>query len=327
MIESVDILIVDDLKENHLVMESVIDDEEINLVKAYSGEEALALCMKHSFAVILMDVQMPGMDGFETASLLRGIEKTKNIPIIFVTAISKEKRSIFKGYEVGAVDYLFKPIDPIILKSKVRIFKELYQQKRTIERQAEELKLIIQELNTIEEEKNELENISVEDPLTKAYNRRGLMQLFRTHWKNCIRYSLPISIILFDLDRFKNYNDNYGHIKGDSVLISVADCANSILYRPEDYLGRYGGEEFLIVMPNTTLEGAKRVAKRLHTAVEEMRIPHEYNDDFQWVTVSSGVATIYPNEFAEIEDFINEADKVMYQAKKSGRNEIKTVML
>lgn len=327
MIDKVDILIVDDLKENHLVMDSIIDDEEVNLVKAFSGEEALALCAKHSFAVIFMDVQMPGMDGFETATLLRGIEKTKLIPIIFVTAISKEKKSIFKGYEVGAVDYVFKPVDPIILRSKVRIFKELYQQRMLIQKQAEELKQTLRELNSVEEERDELENISLQDSLTKVYNRRGVMKLLNTHVKNCRRYQLPISILMFDLDRFKYYNDNYGHVKGDDVLARVAECASSILFRAEDYVGRYGGEEFIIVMPNTNLEGAKKVAKRLQEALVVANIEHRFNGDFGKITVSSGSATVFPTEEFDVSKFIHEADQMMYLSKNSGRNTYNFVML
>lgn len=319
----VDVLIVDDLKENHMVMEGVLDDPELNLVKAMSGEEALSLCMSHSFAVIFMDVQMPGMDGFETAELLRGIEKTKHIPIIFVTAISKEKASIFKGYEVGAIDYLSKPIDPVVLQSKARVFKEMYRQKQLIEMQAAELEDQVRELTRISDEKNELENISMEDSLTRIYNRRGTDKLLKAHWRNCIRYNLPMAIILFDLDRFKNYNDNYGHLKGDDVLTAVAKTAESTLYRAEDFIGRYGGEEFVIVMPNTHLEGALEVANRLNKAIKDLNIDHAYNGDFGYVTVSSGIAITYPVKEQEIKGLIDEADKAMYLAKNNGRNQIR----
>lgn len=318
--DKVDILVVDDIKENHLVMDSVIDDEEINIVKAFSGEEALALCAKHDFSIIFMDVQMPGMDGFETATLLRGIEKTKFIPIIFVTAINKEKKSVFKGYEIGAVDYIFKPIDPIILRSKVRIFKELYQQRIMIQKQADELKAMVKELTSVEEERDELENISMEDSLTKVYNRRGVMKLLETHWKNCIRYQLPLSLLLFDLDRFKLYNDNYGHVKGDEVLLKIAQGVKEVLFRAEDYIGRYGGEEFIVVMPNTNLEGAKKVADRLHEGIDKLRLEHKFNNEHGIVTVSSGLVTMYPDGSRSISGLIEEADRMMYLSKDSGRN-------
>lgn len=323
MKDKVDILIVDDLKENHLVMESVLDDDELHIVKALSGEEALSLCMQHDFGVIFMDVQMPGMDGFETAELLRGIEKTKHIPIIFVTALSKEKASIFKGYEVGAVDYLSKPIDPIILRSKARIFKELYKQKRIIEKQAFDLREKVDELTRLIEEKDELENIAMQDALTSIYNRRGVEKLTQMHWKNCIRYRLPFSLLMFDIDHFKNYNDNYGHVQGDVVLKQVAQAVKKALFRAEDFVGRFGGEEFLVVMPNTKLDGALEVAERIGQVITALHLVHEFNEDYGIVTVSTGVACIYPEGSSTIEMLIKAADDAMYTAKNNGRNQIR----
>lgn len=282
--------------------------------------------MTHSFAVILMDVQMPNMDGFETAEILRSIEKTKYTPIIFVTAISKEKKSIFKGYEIGAVDYLFKPIDPIILKSKVRIFKDLYKQKEMIRRQAMELELRVRELTEVQEENDRLESLSLEDPLTQIYNRRGIDKLIAMHWKNCIRYSLPISVIMLDIDNFKNYNDNYGHIAGDDVLKVVSGELNKIIYRPGDLVGRFGGEEFIVVLPNTDHVGAVAVAEKIKSAVYEKNILHKYNCDFNRITISLGVSSICPCQNADYLELVKNADKAMYVAKDSGRNCLKSTM-
>ncbi|MGB3368539.1 MAG: diguanylate cyclase [Acidaminobacteraceae bacterium] len=315
------ILIVDDLKENHLVMESVLTDPELNIIKAMSGEEALSLCLEHDFAVVFMDVQMPGMDGFETAELLRSIERTKNIPIIFVTAISKEQKSIFRGYEAGAVDYLFKPIDPIILKSKARIFKDIYNQRMLIEKQAEELELKVEELENLKAENDILESISMEDCLTCIYNRRGLNRFSKMHWKNCERYELDYSVILIDIDRFKNYNDNYGHLNGDSVLREVASVIKNSLYRSEDIVGRYGGEEFLVIMPNVDSAGAISIAKRIEEGISELNIIHEYNDSKGRLTVSMGIASVIPNEKYSLEELLDEADKLLYKAKHNGRNQ------
>lgn len=249
MDEKVNVLVVDDVRENHLVMNSVLNDPEINVINAMSGEEALKLCTNHSFAVILMDVQMPGMDGFETAELLRSIERTKKIPIIFVTAISKEKKAIFRGYEIGAVDYLFKPIDALVLRSKVNTFKELYQQRRMLELTTYELEKKISELTYVQAEKSRLENVSKEDFLTCTYNRRGIEHLLQLHWADCAKYNLPISLMLIDLDNFKRYNDYYGHVKGDTVLKEVVNCAKKVLTGSAEYIGRYGGEEFWLYCP------------------------------------------------------------------------------
>lgn len=145
--EKIKILLVDDNSENLLALEAILENPDLELVKATSGQEGLALVLDHDFALIILDVQMPEMDGFETAELMRGIEKTKHIPIIFVTAINMEQKYIFKGYESGAVDYLFKPLEPEILKSKVKIFINLYRQNKIIKQQADELKNKVQALD------------------------------------------------------------------------------------------------------------------------------------------------------------------------------------
>lgn len=323
MTERVKALVVDDLKENHLVMESVLSDPDLEIVRAMSGEEALSLCLEHDFAVIFMDVQMPGMDGFEVAELLRSIDKTKNIPIIFVSAISKEQKSIFKGYEVGAVDYLSKPIDPIILRSKTQIFRELYLQRLTIETQVKQLEEQMGELLKAKKEKEELESLSLQDSLTKAYNRRGLDKFMLIHWDNCLRYRLPCSVLMIDIDDFKNYNDHYGHLKGDQVIIEVVNAITESLYRPEDLVGRYGGEEFMVVMPNADLEGANVVANRIQEEIEKIAILHEFSRCKNQITVSIGVASTVPVSSMDPQSLIGEADKKMYEAKENGRNQIK----
>ncbi|WP_018085121.1 response regulator [Desulfurispora thermophila] len=145
------ILIVDDRPENLLVLESILEDAHLNIYKATSGNEALAIVLEHDLALVLLDVQMPDMDGFEIAELMRRSERSRHIPIIFVTAISKEQKHIFQGYEAGAVDYLFKPLEPEILKSKVRVFLELDKQKKLLKKQAAELREKIIELHLAKE--------------------------------------------------------------------------------------------------------------------------------------------------------------------------------
>jgi len=140
------ILLVDDKRENLLALENILEDSELDITKATSGNEALGLMLEYDFALILLDVQMPEMDGFETAELMRGNERTKQIPIIFVTAISFEQKYVFKGYESGAVDYLFKPFDPYILKSKIKVFIELFKQKKALEITTNDLKKTVEEL-------------------------------------------------------------------------------------------------------------------------------------------------------------------------------------
>lgn len=320
MKEKIKVLVVDNLEENHLAHESVLTDTELYIINAITGKEALSLCLIHDFAVILFNVEMPDVDAFETAELLRSIEKTQNIPLIFVTNIREEQKSIFKGYEVASIDYLFKPIDLIVLRSKVDVFKKLFIQRRLIDKQAEQLQNQLAALNRIQEERDFLECISIEDMLTKVYNRRGLEKMLNMHWKTCSRHNFAISIMLFDLDNFKNYNDNYSHYKGDEVLKAVSRVTENSLFRVGDFVCRYGGEEFLAVLPNTNIEGALKVAERLRKNVLELNITHEYNMDFGKVTISIGVASVYPKKNSNPETLIKIADQMMYKAKHSGRN-------
>ena len=319
-----DILIVDDRPENLLVLQSLLEDMDCNIIKATSGNEALGLMLGYNFALVLLDVQMPEMDGFETAELMRGSERTRYIPIIFVTAISNEQKCIFKGYEVGAVDYLFKPIEPVILKSKVKVFLKLHEQKKMLEEQAELLKLKIKELTELKDANFRLENLSLCDGLTGIPNRRHFDQYIEMSWKNSIRANKPLSLIIADIDFFKEFNDNYGHLKGDECLIKVAKTMASKIKRPMDFLARYGGEEFTFVLPETDAQGAIVIAEEIRKSIEEISLVHEYSLVSKYVTISLGVATIYPKTIDILEKFIDSADKALYSAKQSGRNRIST---
>jgi len=320
--EQVNILIVDDKPGNILVLEGILENLECNIITASSGNVALGLMLEYDFALVLLDVQMPEMDGFETATLMKGSERTKVLPIIFVTAISKEQWCIFKGYEVGAVDYLFKPIEPIVLKSKVKVFLELYEQKRLLKKQAELLEIRVKELLDLKQVNCYLENLSTLDGLTGIPNRRSFDQFIETSWKNAMREQLQLSLVMVDIDFFKDYNDNYGHLKGDDCLILVAKMLLSSIKRPIDFVARYGGEEFMAVLTNTGKQGALLVAERMKKGIEQLAITHDYSDVAAWVTVSIGVAEIIPQPTDSIMDLIKNVDQALYQAKQDGRNKI-----
>lgn len=188
----INILVVDDKEENLLAIEEVLDSPDINLVKALSGNEALALMFDYDFALVLMDVQMPGMDGFEAARLMRSSLKTRHIPIIFITAISKEKKHIFKGYDSGAVDYLFKPIEPEILQSKVNVFIDLYKQKNALE----ELTLKLE--NTISELLRSKENLMQSEQKYRDIFENVNEGIFVMRWGKILFHNPKTSIILLD---------------------------------------------------------------------------------------------------------------------------------
>ena len=320
--DNINILIVDDRPENLLVLESLLENMNCNIIKANSGNEALSLMFDYDFALVFLDVQMPEMDGFETAELMRSNLRTKYIPVIFVTAISNEQKCIFKGYEVGAVDYLFKPIEPVILKSKVRVFIEMYNQKKIVEEQSKLLQLKIQELSQLKADNYRLENLSICDGLTGISNRRHFDEYLKVSYKNSIRSGKSLSLIMLDIDFFKAYNDNYGHLKGDESLIKVAKTMVATINRPLDLVARYGGEEFVVVLPETDLEGAKTVAQKIRKDVEALGITHEYSKVLPHITISLGVATMTHTQSLSITDFISEADKALYKAKCSGRNTV-----
>ncbi|WP_199241691.1 diguanylate cyclase [Desulfosporosinus sp. Sb-LF] len=320
--EEIKILIVDDNLGNLLVLEGILEELECNIIRAMSGNEALGLTLEHEFALVLLDVQMPEMDGFETAELMRGSERTKFIPIIFVTAISKDQRCIFKGYEVGAVDYLFKPIEAIVLKSKVKVFLELYKQKRMLKTQAEVLEAKVKELLELKETNFHLENLSTLDGLTGIPNRRSFDQFIEMSWKNSMREQQTLALVMADIDYFKAFNDNYGHLKGDDCLRLVAKTLVTSIKRPIDFVARYGGEEFIAVLPNTDKIGALLVAERMRRNIEHLAITHEHSMVASCVTISLGITDIIPQQADTILELIQTVDNALYQAKQLGRNRV-----
>jgi len=321
-IHNINILIVDDRPDNLLVLESLLENINCNIIKAISGNEALSLMFDYDFALVLLDVQMSYMNGIEIAELMRSNAKTHYIPIIFATAMSKEQNCIFKGYESGAVDYLFKPIEPLILQSKVRVFIELYSQKILLKEQSKLLKLKVQELSKLRESNYRLENLSVCDALTGISNRRHFDQYIEAGWKSNMRSGKPLSLVMADIDYFKSYNDNYGHIKGDECIVKVAKAMAQSVKRPMDLVSRYGGEEFAVVLTETDMNGATIVAEKIRKNINDLALTNEYSSIAPYITLSLGVATIIPSQSYTTEELINRADKSLYKAKSSGRNSV-----
>ena len=299
---NIDILVVDDRPNNLLLLQHILAGQGYNIINAGSGEEALALLLDHDIALVLLDVQMPGMDGYETAELMRGTAKTQNIPIVFVTAISEEKNHIFKGYQAGAVDFLFKPIDPDILRCKVRIFGELYRQRRLIQVQ-----------------NKQLEELATTDPLTGLCNRRAFFDAIKRECDRSVRNPDPISVAFFDLDRFKTINDTHGHGFGDRVLIELARVLRDGC-RVSDLPCRYAGDEFALLMPNTSSQEGLLTADRIRQQFSDLII-----DADAWsfrASITGGVCTCGAGEEIAAEELVRRADEAMYAAKVQGRNRV-----
>jgi len=321
----VKILIVDDRPENLLTLEQLLDEPDIDIVRATSGEEALAQSLDHDFALVLLDVQMPGMNGYEVAELMRGNKKTRNVPIIFVTAEISNMQYVFKGYESGAVDYLFKPLDARVFQSKVGVFIELFRQKEALREKTIELDQRLIDLETLQqqlEETNEqLLILSITDGLTGLLNKRQFDIIYGEEWRRACRSRSPLSVIMLDIDHFKAYNDTYGHMVGDECLVKVAHAVAKTVRRDVDKVARIGGEEFAVILPDTDFSGATHVAEMIREAIAEVCIEHRSSETAAHVTASLGVSTTIPSPGEEPRTgLIEMADEALYKAKSSGRN-------
>jgi len=266
---------------------------------AGSGMQALQIAADEPHPdLILLDVMMPEMDGFEVCRRLKSNPQTWRIPVIFVTAKDEESDEEL-GLNLGAVDYITKPISIIIAKARIRNHIRLKQQADL------------------------LESISLVDALTHIPNRRRFDEAINAEWKRAAREQALLSLLVIDIDHFKEYNDNYGHGAGDVCLQAVAAALQSGVSRPGDLVARYGGEEFVVVLPETPGEAASQIANRMCESVRNLNLTHAYSSTSPFVTVSIGSATTRPHGEADSPNrLLDEADKMLYQAKKSGRDRV-----
>ncbi|WP_045214677.1 diguanylate cyclase [Desulfonatronovibrio magnus] len=291
------ILIVDDTPTNIQVLAEILG-QDYEIFFALNGYEAIAMAEAQQPDVILLDIMMPKMDGFEACRKLKENPATKSIPVIFITALTMEEDEA-RGFEIGAVDYITKPIRPAVVRARVKNHLELKRYR------------------------DYLENISMKDGLTGVANRRRLDEYLDQEWRRSKRQKEHISLLMLDIDHFKLYNDNYGHSAGDECLKKIATTIESSLSRPADLAARFGGEEFACVLPETDLDGAKNIAEKIHKNIFDLAIPHEYSPVSSIITMSIGIAATIPKNGLSVENFIQNADKMLYEAKRSGRNSIK----
>lgn len=291
------LLIVDDAKEDiHILAELLGTDFDIRA--ATSGEKALEIAFSDSPPdMILLDVMMPEMDGYEVCKQLQHSSQTKGIPIIFITVRVSEEDEIY-GFTLGAVDYITKPFSEVIVRARVGMHAELRRHRAF------------------------LESISYLDDLTGIANRRKFNEFLTHSWRLANRENLPISIILIDIDHFKQYNDHYGHLQGDDCLVMIATSLAEVVARETDLVARYGGEEFACILPNTDFEGAWALAELLRLAIMELQIPHAYPVDGSSLSISLGVATMIPDGNTDCRALTNAADEALYRSKESGRNKV-----
>lgn len=296
------ILLVEDSATLRYAMRNYIIEAGHTPLIAQSGEESLQMLETTPVDMIIMDVEMPGLNGFETTRLIREWLGGHWIPIIFVTG-RNEDESYREGIEAGGDDYLIKPVSAMIIKAKIRAMERIT-----------EMRDQLNQLNA------ELEALSQLDSLTQTYNRRTFNEMAQQQWLLAARQQKPVSVLMIDVDHFKLYNDHYGHPAGDTCLKKITQAIRDCLNRPFDLLGRYGGEEFIVLLPETDSLGAMKIADSINAQMEKAGLRHEVSPTHHQVTVSIGGASCAQATTYSLEDLVKRADRALYKAKHSGRN-------
>jgi diguanylate cyclase (GGDEF)-like protein len=302
------VLIVDDVLANIEILYKILQ-KEYDVYFAKSGRDAVRIVKRELPDLILLDIMMPEMDGYQVCRTLKEDAQLAAIPVIFITAMGSDEDEA-KGLDCGAIDYITKPISPAIVKARVRNHLEL-------KRSRDLLKQLTIELG---EKNRELEIVAREDALTRLANRRHFNEVLAAEINRAMRSEQFLSLILCDVDHFKKYNDRYGHVAGDKCLQEVGSIIRSNFKRAGDLAARYGGEEFAAILPDTPLEKAAQLAERLRQEVIAQELPHEVPGGAGFVTLSLGVVGVQVTRERNAEWFIKEADRALYQSKANGRN-------
>jgi diguanylate cyclase (GGDEF)-like protein len=304
------ILVAEDSAVSRLVLEAALKSLGHDCALARDGDEAWQLFQNGGADVVISDRMMPGMDGVELCRRIREHDGAAYTYFIFLTAFD-EKAEVVSGMEAGADDYLVKPLDVDELKMRLLVASRVTSLHRQLSRQSIEL----EQLN------RQLFEQSREDGLTKLGNRLKLDEDLEIIATGAARYGRAYSAVMCDVDFFKAYNDSKGHLAGDDVLRAVARTLLKTC-RSDDRLYRFGGEEFLVLLPEQSLEGGVLAAERCRRAIEEMALPHGANPNSGVVTISAGVASLMQPAMKSMQAWLNEADAALYRAKHSGRNRV-----
>ncbi|MDE7262097.1 MAG: diguanylate cyclase [Oscillospiraceae bacterium] len=289
------VLIVDDSAVQAAQLRAILEDE-YEITTVHTAEDGLRAAIEGEFSLILLDVVMPGMDGFMLLKKLQEEVFTRHLPVILITSLADTENEQ-RGLTLGAVDYIAKPFRPIIVKARVNTHIKLYQYRKQVEYQ------------------------SMTDQLTGVANRRRHDRYSAVKWQEAIRLQVPFSICMFDIDKFKVYNDTFGHPAGDKVITAVAQTASSFLRRSTDFFARYGGEEFAAFILGGKAADAFEHLKKVRQAVEDLHIPHA-QEVGPWVTVSIGGITVVPQRGQAYDTYLKIADTMLYDAKRFGRNQV-----
>ena len=290
------VLVADDDAINRQVLGELLKPEYTVLL-AKNGEQALDLAARHAPDLILLDVVMPDMDGYEVLGRLRADPQTEHISVIFISGLDRPEDEA-NGLNMGASDYIAKPFNATVVTARVALHLQVVRQRRMLER---------------------LANI---DGLTELANRRRFDEVFAAEWQRARAGARPLSLALLDIDCFKQYNDQYGHPAGDRVLRSVARSAASFMRRPTDLAARYGGEELVMLMPDTDAPQAQHLVGCIRQAILELTIAHGASQVAPVLTVSVGGATLRDFDAETAPELLQAVDQQLYRAKHAGRNRV-----
>lgn len=289
------ILVVDDMTTTLLLLHDLLKDTyEVKIAK--SGTKALEILESpNDIDLILLDIEMPDINGYDVCKRIKNNETIKNIPIIFITGRTSQEDEEY-GLNLGAIDYITKPFNKAIVKLRIKNYLDL-------------------------KIKNDmLEKLSMYDGLTNIRNRRFFDETFEKTFSEIKRDKKSLAVLMIDIDFFKPYNDNYGHGQGDETLRKVAKALEKTIKRASDFVARYGGEEFVILLKDINKDGVEAVANNLLNAVRELKITHEFSKIENYVTVSIGASFYNSNSDVTKLELLLKADETLYNVKNSGRN-------
>jgi len=301
------ILVVDDIPLNIELLRTYLKSSGYQVFEAQDGEEALLLVSQKKPDLILLDVMMPKINGFEVCRRIKSDSKTQFVPIVLVTALQNVEDKV-QGIEAGADDFITKPFNKMELLARVKSLLRI----KFLHDELEE------KVNQLDEARKRLQQLAVTDGLTGLYNYRFFKEQLKHELNRALRHNLSISLIMMDIDFFKFYNDTNGHPAGDKVLKKIAKVITQNL-RKIDIAARYGGEEFVVILPETNLESAKFVSEKIRLLVESEKIEFEEKQPNGCLTISLGLA-IFPQDTKNGDDLISVADQRLYKAKRKGKN-------
>lgn len=312
------VFIADDDRATRALLRLAMEEDGYRVFEAENGIAVLEAFEVHSPDIILLDAVMPKMDGFVCCQKLRSLPGGASLPVLTITVLD-DRESVDRAFAVGATDYVTKPIHWPVLCQRVRRLIEAHRATLALQAQIERERILSEQLEAANRELKRLVSI---DGLTQIANRRYFDEWIQREWKRLEREGQPLSLILCDVDCFKFYNDTYGHQAGDECLKQVAEVLQGTIAQPTDLAARYGGEEFAVGLTDIPLEQAMEVAESIRHSIRALQLPHASSFVADFVTLSLGVATMFPQPLDSGMTLLTHADRALYQAKEGGRDRV-----